>query len=393
MSNAVEVPPASNTELSRVLGSVVGPNPGPTLVGVGGLHGNEPAGVIALQRVLAVLSEQPHRVRGEFVALAGNLRALAERRRFIDRDLNRAWTSDRTQALRVGQLNAESEDQEHLELLAAFDEVRARARGPVCIVDYHTTSGPGGVFTTVSDRLPNREFAMAIPVPLVLGLEELVDGTLMDFLDREGLVAMSFESGQHTEAAAVDRAIHGTWLSLAHAGLIEAGRDEVRDAHAALASEFAHLPPVVEMRYRHGLEESTGFEMLEGYESFQQIRADELLGHDDDGDVRAARRGRILMPLYQVQGDDGFFIVRDFNAFWLRVSSRMREWRLDRYVHLLPGVSKVEARPGALYVNRRVARWYALELLHLLGYRRMLEAGKRLIVIKRGTTDRPQDSE
>lgn len=363
---------------------------------VGGLHGNEPAGVLGMLEVLERLGDAPSRVRGEFVALAGNVGALAADRRYLDRDLNRAWTTDRIELLShngQGQRGGtDLEDREQRELLAEFEAARGRARGQVWVVDLHTTSGPGGVFTTVSDRLPNREFALAIPAPLVLGLEELVDGTLMDYLDGEGLVAMSFESGQHREPKAVERAAQGIWLALAHAGVVDADCDEVSQAREALTQEFAHLPDVVEMRYRHGLEETTGFNMLEGYQSFQPIRSDELLGQDDQGDVRAPRGGRILMPLYQEQGDDGFFIVREFSAFWLGVSERMRRWGFDRFVHLLPGVRRVPSRPGALYVNRRVARWFALELLHLLGYRRIRDVGQRLIVIRRGRNEPSEDA-
>ncbi len=403
MSQAVETPSEveesptirgslKGVALPRVLGVIRGQAAGPTLICVGGIHGNEPAGVLGLQRILLALQEDPERVRGEFVALAGNLRALAKDCRFVDRDLNRAWTSERIDSLREGgRLGTEAEDLEQQELLVEIEAARSRARGPVWVIDLHTTSGPSGIFTTVSDRLLNRNFALAIPAPLVLGLEELVDGTLMDFLDREGLVAMSFESGQHEEPNAVDRAVHGTWLTLAHAGLIDKELGVVQAAHAAIEAEFSKLPSVVEMRYRHGLEASASFQMLEGYESFQEVRAGELLGHDEGGDVRAPRGGRILMPLYQQQGDDGFFIVREFNAFWLGVSGKMRRWRLDRFVHWLPGVTRVHARPGALYVNRRVARWFALELLHLLGYRRVRDVGKRLIVIRRGPLGDEED--
>jgi predicted deacylase len=384
MTSAVDAPVFEEATLKRVLGSVRGETSGPTLLCVGGIHGNEPAGVLALRSILAELERDPSRICGEFVGLAGNLRALGEGRRYIDRDLNRAWTEERTDALREGVVAQDAEDHEQHELLIALEQVRARARGAMWVVDLHTTSGSGGVFTTVSDRLPNRQFALAIPAPLVLGLEEQVDGTLMDFLDREGVMAMSFESGQHTEPIAVQRAVNGIWLTLAHAGCIDPESEEVTAARDAFREEFAELPSVVEMRYRHGLEHSEGFQMLEGYQNFQEIRADELLGHDDEGDVRAPRPGLILMPLYQLQGGDGFFIVREFNAFWLAVSGRLRRWRFDRFVHWLPGVKRVEARPGALYVNRGVARWFALELLHLLGYRRVRAVGKRLIVIKRG---------
>jgi len=42
--------------VSRILGRVTGPASGPTLVALGGLHGNETAGIVSLERVLAALA-------------------------------------------------------------------------------------------------------------------------------------------------------------------------------------------------------------------------------------------------------------------------------------------------------------------------------------------------
>ena len=49
--------------------------------------------------------------------------------------------------------------------------------------------------------------------------------------------------------------------------------------------------------------------MLPGFEGFQKITAGQLLAYDDGVEVRAPMDGRILMPLYQQKGNEGFFIV------------------------------------------------------------------------------------
>ena len=96
--------------------------------------------------------------------------------------------------------------------------------------------------------------------------------------------------------------------------------------------------------------------------------------------VRAPEGGRVLMPLYQEQGEDGFYVVREFEPFWLRVSEVLRRIRAGRFAHWLPGVRKHPDREHVLIVNRKVARWYALEILHLLGYRKQRVRGDVLIV-------------
>lgn len=365
---------------------------GPLLIVVAGLHGNEPAGVQAFQRVLDKLaSRSAHALpgaaptlAGQLVGISGNRQALAYGMRFIDRDLNRAWSAERIAAVRAGELGQAAEDVEQRDLLACLDDVIGAHDGPVHVLDLHTTSGSGGAFTTTADSLANRALAVQLQVPLVLGLEELLEGTLHDYLDTQGCNAVVFEAGQHDDPASIERAEAAIWLMLAATGVLASGRDrQVSVARARLKREARDRPAVVEMRYRHPVAPDDDFEMAPGFGNFDRIKRGQPLAHDRDGQVRAPTRGRILMPLYQAQGEDGYFIVREFRPFWLAVSAVLRERGVDRWVHRLPGIRVSDHRPDMLVVNRRVARWYALQLLHLLGYRRHRAEGDTLVVTRR----------
>jgi len=369
----------------RLLGQVDGLESGPSLVCIGGLHGNEPAGVHGLLQVLEGLAGREGRMRGRFTALSGNRAALREGRRYLARDLNRAWTPDRVQMLREeGVPSADPEDEEQRGLLAAIEDAARDAHGPVYVLDLHTTSGFGGPFSTVADTLPNRRFALEFPAPLILGLEEIVDGTLLEYLGDCGFVAAVFESGQHEEPDAVERAVAAIWIAVAAAGLLpESELPELPRARKRLATDTRALPRVLEMRHRHPVEAADGFRMAPGYENFQRVREGETVARDHEGIIRVPESARILMPLYQDQGQDGFFVVREFGAFWLHVSRAMRRLGLASVVHWLPGIRRSPDDPGALVVDRRVARWYALQLLHLLGFRKEVEVGRTLVVHRR----------
>lgn len=373
----------------RLLGHVRGGRPGPTLLCVGALHGNEPAGVEALERVLEGLRGREAALSGDFVALLGNRAAYASGRRFVDRDLNRAWTSERLARLRAeGHLNGFAEDREQVELLEAIEGVVASSSGPVYALDLHTTSGFGGPFSTFGDTLPNRDFAAHIPVPMILGLEEQLDGTLLAFLGSHGLVAVVYETGQHEEPRAVDRAEAGVWLALAAAGLVREGQIvEVTTARKLLGRELRDRPRVMEMRYRHPVSVEDGFRMDPGYRNFQPVRAGQVVARDVRGEVSVREDGRILMPLYQAQGEDGFFLIKEFQPLWLGASTILRRLRVDRIAHWLPGVRRDASNPDALIVDKRIARWYALQLFHLLGYRKHQDAGTRLVMHRRRYDD------
>jgi succinylglutamate desuccinylase len=365
----------------RVVGRRTAPEPGPTLLITGGLHGNEPAGLFGLERVFEKL-DLVGLARGEVIGLAGNLEALTAGRRFIDEDLNRIWLRPRLEALRTG----DPVSVEEHELRALDQELRAtlaRARAEVYALDLHTISGPGPAFVVIDDTLLNRRFANRFPVPLVLGLDEELTGTMAHHLTAEGVIPVGFEAGQHEESEAAERAEAAIWIALHGAGLLADGHARVRAARRRLELESRGLPVVVEVRYRHAIVPEDGFRSRPGLISFQEVKRDERLAADRGGDVRAPLGGLVLMPLYQDQGEDGFFLVHPVRPFWLRLSERLRPWRLERFLHWLPGVRRHPDQPGAFIIDRRIARWEALQFFHLLGFRRRGEAERHLVMARR----------
>ena len=376
--------PVEEFGADRLIGWVRGDSPGPMLICFGGLHGNEPAGVEGLKAIVQNLERRRADLKGDFVAVRGNVQALAQGKRFLEYDLNRSWRAGAVDRLEAEGGEPIGEDAEMLEIVRLVRWAVGACRGPLYAVDLHTSSADGGAFTTVGDSLANRHFAMNIPVPLILGLEELIEGTLVAHLNELGFITAVFESGQHNEQRAVDRAEWGTWLLIRGAGLFgDRALPEADEAHRHLSAGFGSLPRVLEMRYRHPIEPFDGYVTRPGLANFQTVAAGEVLADDRHGQVVSPEDGRLLMPLYQDQGEDGFFVIREFSRLWLRVSEILRRLRVGRIVHWLPGVYRDPGLPGALVADRRVARWYALELFHLLGYRRHLEEGNRLVVVQR----------
>jgi len=172
-------------------------------------------------------------------------------------------------------------------------------------------------------------------------------------------------------------------LALAQVGLIEeTAFPEVSEGRTFLQEGTRHLPKALELRYRHPIGDEDEFEMLPGLHSFQRVVEGEKLAKDRRGHVRSPERGRLLMPLYQAQGEDGFFLIREFHPAWLTLSEALRRLRADRIVHWLPGIRRDPSATHGLVVDRRLARWLTMEVLHLLGYRKEVEDEGRLLVLK-----------
>jgi len=363
----------------------VGGRPGPMLICIGGVHGNEPAGVIALKRVFRALAGREGALRGEFLGLAGNVTALERRCRYVDRDLNRHWLADHVEALRRGGGEGwTTEDREQRELLSELEAAFARARGAVHVVDLHTTSGVGPPFATLSDTLRNRAFGRSFPIPIVLGLEEQLEGTMLDYLNNLGHVTLGIEGGAHDAPESVDRLEAAVWVALGAAKLVRRrALPECRRARRALREAARGIPPVFEVRYRHAVGPDDFFRMNPGYLNFQPLARGEVLAQCRTGEVRAPDGGRILMPLYQELGDDGFFLVREIAPVWLTLSAILRRLRVDRLAPRLPGVRRHPEIPDAVVVDRRLARWFTVEIFHLLGYRREFVSDDGLVMSRR----------
>ena len=387
-------PAVSGLQLrDRLIGRIVGAHPGPLLVATAGLHGNEPAGVAALERIFQTIHDRRIPIRGEFLGLAGNLAALARDERAIDRDLNRHFKLERIVALRNGHPPdpAISEDQELVEVLEAIETALGRAREGAFFIDLHTTSGKSAAFATVGDTLRNRKFALCFRSPIILGLEEHIEGTLLEYLNGLGHITMGFEGGRHEDPASVDLLEAGVWVALAAAGVLpDADRlAEVERAQRMLEENRRGLPRVFEVRYRHPVQPEDQFRMRPGYESFQPLTQGEWVAEDRSGDIHAPAGGRILMPLYQVQGDDGFFVIREFRPFWLTVSRILRHTRAEHLLRVLPGVRQHPTLEDTLVIDVRVARFLALQIFHLLGYRKQKQVGRVLVMSRRKESRKP----
>jgi hypothetical protein len=93
------------------------------------------------------------------------------------------------------------------------------------------------------------------------------------------------------------------------------------------------------------------------------------LAENNQGSIKAQENGRIFMPLYQAQGNDGYFLIRPIARFWLKLSKVLRRWRAERVLTWLPGVRRLQDEQNTVTVNTRIAKFKVREFLHLLGYR------------------------
>ncbi|MEQ6120746.1 succinylglutamate desuccinylase/aspartoacylase family protein [Reichenbachiella sp. MALMAid0571] len=373
-------------EIRRNLGDFEGHEDGPSVIFTAGIHGNEPSGIFALLEVLKKLKGSDIPFKGNMYAFAGNLSALREGKRYIDMDLNRLWSEQIISGSESALLDNGSVEfnKELPELSEQIHSVLAKNKGPFYLIDLHTTSSETVPFLTIGDTLRNRAFALKFPLPVIVGIEEQLNSTVLNYINELGHICIGVESGQHDSLSSIENHTAIVWQSLVFAGVIDlTDLDDFTSQYEHLAKTTVDGKKVFEIRYRHNIDVGEGFAMLPGFLNFQKVKKGQTLATNIHGNVRSPETGRIFMPKYQVQGNDGFFMVREIRKFWLKVSEIMRKWKIDFFLPLLPGIKWYQSERNSLVINNRIARWYVIEIFHLLGYRKEMKEGNRIIMTKR----------
>lgn len=302
--------------INRKIGEHIGEHHGPLLVVFGAMHGNEPSGVKALEMVFKMLEVEPitnptFQFSGKLIGLIGNLQAYQKQLRFIDKDLNRCWRSDLISSTQ----NEIAEQQEMLEILDIIEhEIKQYKPTELIVLDLHTTSSFGGIFSIVSESDRSTAIAKAFHAPVISGFMNNLAGTSLHYYNSKQFdiptTAVTFESGQHNEQLSINRAIAAIVNCLKVCNLVS--EEHIENQHDKILIDYSKdLPTKVELIYSYAIQESEHFTMRPGYHNFQSVSKGEILADNESGPIYCEHDSLILMPLYQKQGDDGFFLVQE----------------------------------------------------------------------------------
>ncbi|MGA8852723.1 MAG: succinylglutamate desuccinylase/aspartoacylase family protein [Christiangramia sp.] len=350
-----------NRRLLKVLKNKKG---GPVIIFFAGIHGNEHAGIIAFEHFLNELDTE--KLQGSIYAISGNLKALSKNKRFLDCDLNRMWTSARMMK-KSFKKEIYSEDKEQHELNEILNEIIKEHKSSLYFIDLHTTSSDTLPFITINDSLINRRFSKLFPVPVILGIEEYLEGPLLSYINKLGYVSLGFESGQHISKEAVVNARAFIKLAMYYSGVLDCS--DIEKEYNTLQKSAEGNSKIYEIIYRYNILKNEHFKMKPGFSSFELQEKGTLLATSDDKDIYLSKKATLFMPLYQKKGEDGYYLIRKIEPFFLKLSALIRNIKADNILTLLPGVKWENSDKSALIIDLRIARFLAKQIFHLLGYR------------------------
>ena len=286
--------------------------PGPSLVVLGAVHGNEVCGAHAIVRAIDDLTHGRLRLlRGRLTLVpVANPLAFAQATREGERNLNRRFLPQ------PDPQDYEDRITQQLAPLLAQHEV---------LLDLHSFHTPGDPFAMVGPRNnsgarePFARAAEEMALARALGAQQVVEGWLEvydraaglrgelpddegigtnEYMRSQGGYAVTIECGQHEDPEAIDvatRAIHG---ALAHLELAHV------PAPPRFAGPAARLKDVV-------LRESPADRLAQDWHSFDAVQAGDVIAHRADGTpVAAPYDGCVLFPHPEAEvGQELFYLA------------------------------------------------------------------------------------
>ena len=250
-------------------------------------------------------------------------------------------------------------------------------------MDIHTTSSKTVPFITINDALINRKFSRCFPLPVVLGIEEYLEGPLLSYINQKGYVSLGIESGQHDAIEAVENAISFIWIALVASGMLSAADlPEFKVYYRKLRNATYGIRSFYEILSRRVLLPDDDFTMVDGFQSFEKVAKGTLLAAHNGEEILAQKDSTIFMPLYQEQGKEGYFFIQKIPLWALRLSEFLRRFKWDGFFLLFPGVSRTGNKEH-LKVNLQVAKYFSRSIFHLFGYRRSFLDGRRIAMSNR----------
>ncbi|HHM20438.1 MAG TPA: AAA family ATPase, partial [Bacteroidetes bacterium] len=274
------------------------------------------------------LSNPGFHYKGKITGLLGNLTAFQKGKRHLVKDLNRMWLPQNVERLKKADLSElHYEDREMRELMDIIEyQISTCQPSSIVLLDLHTTSAGGGIFTIATDNPESIRIAMELHAPVITGMLNGISGTTLHFFTKKNIrllvpnlpphvpvTAVAFEAGQHDDPLSVNRCIAAIINCMRSVGSVRA--EDVENRHDRILQEYSKdLPKIAKLLKVHHIEPRDEFQMLPGFKNFQPVKRGHLLARDRHGNIYAPEDGLLLMPLYQPQGSDGFFLIKEINT-------------------------------------------------------------------------------
>ena len=254
--------------------------PGPTIALFAGVHGDETAGIWALQNIAPTLNLK----KGVVYIVFANPPAIEKSVRMIAKNLNRCFVA--------GNEGATYEDRRARQLMSILDQCDA-------LLDLHMFYEPGEPFAICEQ--PSLEVASYLPLKIVsTGWTQAEPGATDGYMYNKGKQALCVECGGIPEAKErVALAEEIVWRFLQYYQIVEA-KYQPKTYKQKLATVKAA---------QHKTSEA--FMLLSGFKDFQNLTPGQVIATDGPKEFRAGENECIIFPHYRARVGEEAYLIGD----------------------------------------------------------------------------------
>lgn len=258
---------------------ITGAEAGPTLAIFAGLHGNETAGVLALQELIPKLKI----TKGKIFFAYANPPAIAANVRMVNKNMNRCFNDNND--------GTEPEDIRARELMAVLDKSDA-------LLDLHMFHDDDGVPFVICEGdavTIARKFDVDI---ISTNWDAAEPGATDGYMFRHGKIGICIECGPISKAAEYKEfSIQTVYQFLKHFDMI--------DGDIAFSTK-----PKRVVRANHAVHKSSeNFALAEGFHNFDKLTAGQTIAVDGEETYIAKNGEYIIFPRYNARVGEEAFIL------------------------------------------------------------------------------------
>lgn len=258
--------------------------PGPTVVILGGVHGNETCGVEALKELQNIKIE-----KGKLILIYGNPKAIERNVRYVEQNLNRMFC-----------------DEEKLtsELKASYEYQRSRVILPYLqladyALDLHASFTPDSepFIICESNALPLVQY---LPQNRVCyGFTRLEPGGTDGYMNEKGKVGVCIECGYLNDPRSTQSAIQTAYLFLQALGMLSSS--------TLMTNQSQYYVEAYELYYT----KTDSFKLARSFQDFEEIKVGEIIGYDGSITIQSKTNQMILFARNRSAiGSEAFLLVK-----------------------------------------------------------------------------------
>lgn len=258
--------------------------PGPTVVILGGVHGDETCGVVAIDSLRKLRIK-----KGKLILIYGNPLAIERGVRFVDENLNRLFCQDHDLSEKVKRSYEYRRSRQILPYLDTADYV----------LDLHASFTPASKPFIICEQNA-REYVQYLPQSLICyGFTRLEPGGSDGYMNRSGKVGICIECGYLKDKGTADAATHAANVFLQTVAMV--------DGPSLLLNQSQAYVEAYDLYYT----QTDNFRLCRLFADFEPIKQGEIIAYDADVAIESELDQQILFatdanrPLAE-----GFLLVR-----------------------------------------------------------------------------------